>query len=154
MFVTENVSMIWNVRYPKVPGPFDQTSTLQSKISTCLLFLRTVSLSIYAGGHGGLQVKTILLWKGKTYTLPLGQDFRTVRLITGQKLPWKNVKSGSLLLTFRDLSSHISQIFMRMARWGDLHFRKSLDFPNLTCFCKKNWNLVWNGSIWLGRSSY
>ena len=64
---------------------------------------------------------------------PLGiqaekQGFRTAWLITGQKFPWKNLKSGSSLLTFRDLSSHICQIFMRMARWGDLHFRKSLDF--------------------------
>ena len=70
---------------------------------------------------------------------PLGievekQGFRTAWLITGQKFPWKNLKSGSSLLTFRDLSSHICQIFMRMARWGDLHFRKSLDFGQSEIF--------------------
>ena len=64
---------------------------------------------------------------------PLGiqaekQGFRTAWLITGQKFLSKNLKSGSSLLTFRDLSSHICQIIMRMAKWGDWHFRKSLDF--------------------------
>ena len=52
---------------------------------------------------------------------PLGiqaekQGFRTAWLITGQKFPQQNLKSGSSLLTFRDLSSHICQILMRIAR--------------------------------------
>ena len=104
-------------------------------------------------------------WGGQSFTLDppstlsqrlssLGQGFRTAWPITGQKFLWKNLKSGSSLLTFRDLSSHICQIFMRMARWGDLHFWKSLDFRDLRFFGQQIWNLVWNGSIWLGRSSY
>ena len=62
---------------------------------------------------------------------PLGiqaekQGFRTAWLITGQKFPWKNLKSGLslLLVAFWDLSSHICKIFMIMARWWDLHFMK------------------------------
>ena len=35
------------------------------------------------------------------------QGFRAVRLITGQKFPQKNLKSGSSLLTFRGASSNI-----------------------------------------------
>ena len=45
---------------------------------------------------------------------------------TGARMTW--VLTNFLKLTFRDLSSHICQIFMRMARWGDLYFNKSLDF--------------------------
>ena len=56
---------------------------------------------------------------------PLGievekQGFRTVRLITGQKFPKENLKSGSSLLTFRDLSSHICEIIVWMATSGIL----------------------------------
>ena len=56
---------------------------------------------------------------------PLGievekQGFRTVRLITGQKFPWENLKSGSSLLTFRDPSSHICEIILWMAKSGNL----------------------------------
>ena len=59
---------------------------------------------------------------------PLGievekQGFRTAWLITGQKFPWKNLKSGSSLLTFRDLGCHICQIVLWMAESGDLDFR-------------------------------
>ena len=52
---------------------------------------------------------------------PLGievekQGFRTAWLITGQKFPWKNLESGSSLLTFRDLSSHICEIILWIAK--------------------------------------
>ena len=81
--------------------------------------------------------------KGWNRYTPLGQGFRTAWLITGQKFPRKNLKSGSSLLTFRDLSSHICQIFMRMARWGDLHFRKSLDFSWSEIFWPKKYE-IWS----------
>ena len=48
------------------------------------------------------------------------QGFRTAWLITGQKFPWKNLKSGSSLLTFRDPSSHICEIILWMAKSGIL----------------------------------
>ena len=48
------------------------------------------------------------------------QGFRTAWLITGQQFPWKNLKSGSSLLTFRDLSSHICEIILWMAKSGIL----------------------------------
>ena len=56
---------------------------------------------------------------------PLGfrskkQGFRTAWLITGQKFPWKNLKLGSSLLTFRDLSSHICEIILWVAKSGIL----------------------------------
>ena len=105
------------------------------------------------------QDKTLTLFfsgKGGTHTPPLREGFQTAWLITGQTFRWTNLKSGSSLLTFWDLSSHICQIFMRLARWGDLHFRKTSDFLTRIwdCFGQQIWNLVWNGSIWLGRSSY
>ena len=55
---------------------------------------------------------------------PLGievetQGFQTVRLITSQKFPWKNLKLISSILTFEDLPSHICQIFMRVPLWLD-----------------------------------
>ena len=80
---------------------------------------------------------------GPKWVGPLGidfekQGFRTAWLITGRKFPWKNLKSGSSLLTFRDLCSHICQIFLRMARWGDLHFWKSLDFSGSEIFWPEN----------------
>ena len=85
---------------------------------------------------------------------PLGiqaekQGFRTVRKITGQKCQWKNLKSGLSLLTFRDLSSHVCQIFMRMARWWDLHFRK-------IGFLIRIWefNLVQKYGIWFEMGPY
>ena len=56
---------------------------------------------------------------------PLGievgkQGFRTAWLITGRKFPWKNLKSGSSLLTFRDLSSYICEILLWIAKSGIL----------------------------------
>ena len=74
---------------------------------------------------------------------PKKQGFRTAWLITGQKFPWKKLKSGSSLLTFRDLQSHISQIIMRMARWGDLHFKKISDFfwPGCEIFLSKKYEI-------------
>ena len=94
--------------------------------------------------------------KGGTGTPPLGQGLRSAWLMKGQQFPWKNLKSGSPLLTFWDLSSHICQMFMRLARWGDLHFRKISDLlTRISDFlAQKIWNLVSNGSIWLSRSSY
>ena len=69
---------------------------------------------------------------------PLGievekQGFRTVRLVTSQKFPRKNLKSGSSLLTFRDPSSHICEIILWMAKSGNL-IRTKLDFSNAV-FC-------------------
>ena len=72
--------------------------------------------------------------KGETGTPPLGEGFGKAWLITGQKFPWKSLKSGSSLLTFRDLSSQICQICMIMGRWEDLHFRKSLFFSGSEFF--------------------
>ena len=72
---------------------------------------------------------------------PLGiqaekQGFRTAWLITGQKFQRKKLKSGSSLLTFRDLSSHICEIFLWMAKSGILDpgkkyrsFRPKIIFP-------------------------
>ena len=62
---------------------------------------------------------------GLVKNCPLGiqaekQGFRTVRKITGQKFPWKNLKSGSSLLTFRGASSHICEIILWMAKSGIL----------------------------------
>ena len=59
--------------------------------------------------------------------------FRTAWLITGQKFPWKNLKSGSSLLTFRDPSSHICEIILWIAKCGDLDFGSCSQiwiFPN------------------------
>ena len=62
------------------------------------------------------------------------QGFRTAWLITGQKFPWKNLKSGSSLLTFRDLSSHICEIILWMAKSGILDPGKTGFFQN-PIFC-------------------
>ena len=44
------------------------------------------------------------------------QGFRTAWPIKGQQFQRKNLKSGSSILTFRDLASHVCEIFMRVAR--------------------------------------
>ena len=85
------------------------------------------------GGAGGV-------WKSRIHSFgPLGievekQGFRTVRLITGQKFPQKNLKSGASLLTFRDLSSHICEINLWIAKSGILD-------PGKTGFFKTQWFL-------------
>ena len=65
------------------------------------------------------------------------QGFRTAWLITGQKFPWKNLKSGLSLLAFRDPSSHICEIILRMAKSGiwmlgksRIYFRPQHIFPH------------------------
>ena len=70
---------------------------------------------------------------------PLGievekQGFRTAWLITGQKFPWKNLKSGSSLLTLRDLSSHICEIILWMGKSGNLDPDKTRLFQTLLFF--------------------
>ena len=173
----------WRDSLMEVPPSSETQGTCQKSRTKFLIFLCThVPTSWWHVKNSGTgHISTFFWGKGETGTPPLGQGFQTAWTITGQNIhwlfiksgfsvltfcdpgvclcqmfPWTNLKSGSSLLTFRDLSSHICQIFMRMARWGDLHFRNISDFliriwdffgPNI-------WNFVWNGSIWLGRSSY
>ena len=89
-----------------------------------------------SGGAGGV-------WKSRIHRFgPLGievekQGFRTAWLITGRKFPWKNLKSGSSLLTFRDLSSHICEIILWMAKSGILDPGK-IGFFDQNIFYPKN----------------
>ena len=71
---------------------------------------------------------THFLGKGWNRYTPSRTRFSIGLAYNRSKVSVKNLKSGLGWLVFWDLSSHICQIFMRMARWGDLHFRKISDF--------------------------
>ena len=77
-------------------------------------------------GHLGIEVEK--------------QGLRTAWLVTGQKFPWKNLKSGSSLLTFRDLGCHICQIVLWMAESGDLDFRSCSQIWIFQTPLLKKWN--------------
>ena len=110
------------------------------------------------GGHFSEEKKTPAATypqvKGFQKFGPLGiqaekQGFRTAWLITGQKFPWKNLKSGSSLLTFRDLSSHICEIILWMAKSGILDPGKTGFFqtPLFAGFWKNrtgHFSKIWN----------
>ena len=54
--------------------------------------------------------------------------FRTAWLITGQKFQGLGLKLTAVILTSRDLASHVCQKIMRMARWRDLNIMRSVIF--------------------------
>ena len=72
------------------------------------------------GSH--LDLRVCPAASGNLGFCPLGievekQGFRTAWLITGQKFQGLGLKLKALILTFRDLSSHVCQIVMRVAGW-------------------------------------